>query len=134
MVRALCLAAERCQHGEVYNAGATQTYSVEDLIEVIRARVKVPFQIQQDEGLMRGCDEPVIAGDINKFQQCTGWRPEIELAETLNDMLDWWRHQLCAPPNCSCVARAESISTGISELGRLSPENRDAECLDHDKS
>jgi GDP-4-dehydro-6-deoxy-D-mannose reductase len=103
MVRALCLAAERCQYGEVYNVGATRTYSVEELIDAIRARVNVPFRTQQDQALMRGRDEAVIIGDITRFQHCTGWSPEIDLARTLQDMLDWWRRRLCScPPDPDC--------------------------------
>jgi len=41
---------------------------------------------------VRACDEPVIAGDVSKFQVCTGWAAEIELFQTVQDMLDWWRH------------------------------------------
>ena len=37
---------------------------------------------------------PVIAGDITKFQRCSGWSPEIELDRTLKDMFDWWRSRL----------------------------------------
>lgn len=103
MVRALRLSAEHCRHGEVYNVGATQTYSVVELIDVIGSLTKVPFQIEQDRELMRGCDEPVIAGNISKFQRCTGWHPEIDLTCTLQDMLNWWRSRLPAPPGSSSL-------------------------------
>jgi GDP-4-dehydro-6-deoxy-D-mannose reductase len=110
MVRGLWLAAERCRPGEVYNVGAKHIYSVEELIEAIRARAKTAFQVEQDPELMRGCDETVIAGDISKFQRSSGWEPEIDLDQTLQDMLDWWRKKLAnasergAP---SCVGGAE---------------------------
>jgi GDP-4-dehydro-6-deoxy-D-mannose reductase len=94
MARALWLAAGCSEAGEVYNVGANQIYSVQELIETIRTRVKTSFGIEQDPALMRGCDEPVIAGDISKFQRCSRWKPEIELVTTLQDMLDWWRNRL----------------------------------------
>jgi GDP-4-dehydro-6-deoxy-D-mannose reductase len=94
MARGLWLAAERCEPGEVYNVGANQIYSVQELIDAIRPLVKVTFEIEQDSALMRSCDEPVIAGDITKFQRCTGWKPEIELSGTIQEMLDWWRRKL----------------------------------------
>ena len=94
MARALWLSAERCEAGEVYNIGANQIYSVRELIETIRVHLKTSFSIQQDPALMRGCEEPVIAGDISKFQRCSEWRPEIELVTTLQDMIDWWRNRL----------------------------------------
>jgi len=31
--------------------------------------VKISFTVKQDPSLVRGCDEPVIAGDITKFQE-----------------------------------------------------------------
>ncbi len=94
MVQALCLAAELCEPGEVYNVGGNTIYSVEELIDAIRNSAAIPFEIQQDQALIRACDEPVIAGDITKFQRRTGWAPGIALSQTLQDMLDWWRLRL----------------------------------------
>ena len=116
MVRALRLAAERCQYGEVYNVAATRTYSVEEIIQTLRARVKVAFRIEQDRALMRRCDEPVIAGDITKFQHSTGWSPGIDLAGTLQDMLEWWRYRFRSCRNdreCSKQVPASSGATSV---------------------
>jgi len=101
MVRALWLSAERCEAGEVYNVGASQIYSVQELIDGIRAQVNVSFTIEQDPALLRSCDEPVIAGDTSKFQRCTGWKPEIGLTRTLGDMIDWWRARPSIKMTCS---------------------------------
>ena len=95
MVRGLWVASSgQCEPGEVYNVGTNQIYSVEEVIEAIRPRIKVPFTVAQERSLMRACDEPVIAGDITKFQARTGWKPEIGLDRTLDDMLNWWRNEL----------------------------------------
>lgn len=94
MVRALWLAAEYCQPGEVYNVGGVRTYSVQEVIDLIKARARTRFDIEQDPRLVRACDEPVIAGDISKFQHSSRWEPEIPLATTLDAMLDWWRERL----------------------------------------
>jgi GDP-4-dehydro-6-deoxy-D-mannose reductase len=107
MVRALWLSAERCQPGEVYNVGATQIYSVTEVIDIIRDRATTPFEIEQDSELMRACDEPVIAGDISKFQRCTGWAPQISLAATVEEMLHWWRQRLGNP---AVVAGSERLA------------------------
>jgi GDP-4-dehydro-6-deoxy-D-mannose reductase len=100
LVRGLWLAAEYCEAGEVYNLGGNGIYSIQEVIEAIRAQVKVPFSITQDPALMRDCDEAVIAGDIAKFQSCCGWTPEIDLARTVGDMLDWWRNRLASASIC----------------------------------
>jgi GDP-4-dehydro-6-deoxy-D-mannose reductase len=96
LVRGLWLSAECCEAGDVYNLGGDQVYSIQEVIEAIRPQVKVTFSVEQDPALMRDCDEAVIAGDIGKFRRCSGWTTEIELARTLQDMLDWWRDRLAS--------------------------------------
>jgi GDP-4-dehydro-6-deoxy-D-mannose reductase len=109
MVRALRLSAERCEVGEVYNVGASEIYSVQELIDTIRAQVSVGFSIERDPALLRSCDEPVIAGDTSKFRSCTAWKPEIDLTRTLGDMLDWWRSRLLTGlPSHLQIERASS--------------------------
>ncbi len=97
LVRGLWLSADCCEPGDVYNLGASQIYSIQQIIEAIQKEVKQPFVIQEDPLLVRGCDEPVIAGDMSKFQQCSGWQPEVSLSQTLQDMLRWWRKELSSP-------------------------------------
>jgi GDP-4-dehydro-6-deoxy-D-mannose reductase len=96
LVRGLWLSAERCGLGDVYNLGGNAIYSIQEVIDTIRTHVAVQFSVEQDQALVRGCDEPVIAGDITKFRRCSGWTMEIELAKTLRDMLDWWRGRLAS--------------------------------------
>jgi GDP-4-dehydro-6-deoxy-D-mannose reductase len=97
MVRALWLAGERCEHGEVYNVGGNQICSGQDIIDMIRTRSTLGFTVEQDPTLLRVCDEPVIAGDISKFRTCSGWAPEIPMIQTVQDTLDWWRARLQSP-------------------------------------
>jgi GDP-4-dehydro-6-deoxy-D-mannose reductase len=40
---------------------------------------------------MRPSDTPVIEADISKLAECTGWKAEIALEETLQDVLGEWR-------------------------------------------
>ncbi len=94
MVRGLWLAAEHCSPGQAYNLGGTAIHSGAELIEAIRLNVSKPFTVWQDPALVRTCDEPVIAGDIRKFQDCCPWRPEIGIAQTVSEMAGWWRSRL----------------------------------------
>jgi GDP-4-dehydro-6-deoxy-D-mannose reductase len=93
-VRALWLSAEHCKPGEVYNVGATEIYSVQQIVEIIRSKSSIHFELQQHPALVRAADELVIAGDISKFHACSSWTPEIRLSTTLSDMLAWWRYRL----------------------------------------
>jgi GDP-4-dehydro-6-deoxy-D-mannose reductase len=94
MVRGLWLAADHGTYGEVYNVGSSNIYSGLELVEAIRPLIKVSFTLEQAPTLLRTCDERVIAGDTTKFQDCTGWKPEIALSQTISDMVEWWRNRL----------------------------------------
>jgi len=94
LVRGLWLSAEFCEPGEVYNLGGNTIYSVQEVIDCIQRRLKTSFSVEQKRELQRGCDEKVIAGDTSKFRARTGWTPQIELEETIQDMLNWWRGAL----------------------------------------
>ncbi len=100
--------------GEVYNLGGDDVYSVQEVIEAIRVQVTVPFKVEQRPELMRSCDEPVTAGDNTKFRTCCSWEPQIRLAITLRDMLDWWRIQLVgavSPGSRQEVARIHHLGS-----------------------
>jgi len=94
LVRGLWLASERCVPGEAYNLGGENIYSVQELIDAIRARLNATFTIAQDAELIRSCDEPVIAGDMTKIRSCTGWSAQIDVMDTIGEMLNWWRRRL----------------------------------------
>ena len=100
LVRALDLAAVHGVPGEVYNVSAYQVYSVQELVDALRQKSGVPFTVRQDPALMRPSDEPVIAGNTEKFQAVTGWRQEVDLMKTIDEMLAWWRQR---PTGCSAV-------------------------------
>ena len=39
-------------------------------------------------GIVRSVDVPRLVGDASKLREATGWRPEIDLDQTLRDVLD----------------------------------------------
>jgi GDP-4-dehydro-6-deoxy-D-mannose reductase len=94
LVQGLWSSTDRCEVGEVYNLGGDDVYSVHEVVEAIRAQVSFPFEIEQRPELMRSCDEPITVGDNEKFRSGCAWAPKIALAETLRDMLEWWRTRL----------------------------------------
>jgi GDP-4-dehydro-6-deoxy-D-mannose reductase len=109
LVRGLWMSTECCTPGDVYNLGANLIYSIQEVIDIIRSLAKASFTIEQDPALLRPCDEPVIAGDVSKFQRCSGWAPEIPLTATLSDMMEWWRAKL-APTHSLALALSSLIT------------------------
>jgi nucleoside-diphosphate-sugar epimerase len=43
---------------------------------------------------MRPSDIPCSVADIHKLVEATGWQPEFDLRDTLEDMLNFWRETL----------------------------------------
>lgn len=125
MVRALWSSTECCQPGEVYNLGGVDIYSIQEVVDRLREQVTTRFDIEQDPALMRACEEPVIAGNISKFRERTGWAPVIPLSETLQDMLNWWRNRadLLMPKRGSLEAECGMPDT--STMGTFGWKERD---------
>ncbi len=106
LVQALWSSPARCEVGEVYNLGGDDVYSVREIVDLIRAQVTTSFKIEQQHELMRACDEPVTTGDNSKFRGRCPWEPRIRLAETLRDMLNWWRTELSVSHETASAQRA----------------------------
>ena len=60
--------------------------------EILR-QAKCEIRVETDPDRMRPSDVPVIAADIGRLFETTGWKPEIPLEQTIGDVLDYWRNR-----------------------------------------
>jgi GDP-4-dehydro-6-deoxy-D-mannose reductase len=91
MVRAYHLALIQGTPGEVYNIGCGHAVSIRLILDMLIGLSNVAVRIESDPTRMRPSDVPVIVCDPRRFQQQTGWRPEIALGRSLMDILNYWR-------------------------------------------
>ena len=91
VVRAYRLLAERGACGEAYNVCSGTSLSVLELAEALIARANRPMRLTADDELFRPVDVAEVKGDPSKLHATTGWRPEVKLGQTLDDLLDYWR-------------------------------------------
>ena len=49
------------------------------------------MRLAADGQLLRPVDVAEVRGDPSKLHDATGWRPEVPLEQTLDDLLDYWR-------------------------------------------
>ncbi len=94
LVKALLLLAEKGDPGEVYNISGAHVYSMTELVEMVKRKARVALEIEADPSLLRPTDEPVIFGDSSRLIGKTGWKQEIPLEQTIEDMLNYWRVKL----------------------------------------
>jgi len=91
VVRAYRLLAEKGEAGEVYNIASGTAVTIAEVANRLTELASVPVQIETDPALIRPVDVPVLLGDASRLVDATGWAPQVDLSETLVDVLAYWR-------------------------------------------
>jgi GDP-4-dehydro-6-deoxy-D-mannose reductase len=71
------------------NAAPTLRENVDLLLSLSRAK---DIRVEQDRSLVRPVEIPELRGSNEKIGREVGWRPSIEIRETLQNTLEDWRH------------------------------------------
>src|SRR5665213_2972195 len=91
VVRAYRLLATSGAAGEVYNVCSGVARQVEELFTILIGHSRVALEPREDPELFRPVDVPMLVGDNSRLVDLVGWQPEIDLAQTLIAVLDYWR-------------------------------------------
>ena len=94
VVRAYRLLAEKGLPGEIYNVGSGITYSAQEILDKMLSKAHCAIVTKQDPERMRPSETPVICCNRSKLTRDTGWQPQIEIDEIINDVLFEWREKL----------------------------------------
>ncbi len=104
VVRAYYLLLINGVKGETYNVCGGRGYSISDLIDRISKIIGLPITVEQDPKLIRPNDNKIIVGSNEKLKKELGWAQEIEINDTLRDMIDYW--ETAIGPEFSRVERS----------------------------
>jgi GDP-4-dehydro-6-deoxy-D-mannose reductase len=77
--------------GRPYNICSGRAYSVRELLDRLLALSRVHVRVEVQPSRLRPSDNPVIVGSHARLTADTGWRPEIPIEQTLEDLLTYWR-------------------------------------------
>jgi GDP-4-dehydro-6-deoxy-D-mannose reductase len=91
VVRGYRLLAERGAAGEVYNLGSGRGTRLADALETLTTQAQTPITVFVDPARVRPVDQPLLVADPSKLRAATGWEPRFPIAQTLADMLQYWR-------------------------------------------
>ena len=97
-VRAYQMLMTRGTPGRPYNVCSGAAHRIGDVLDALLALVKVPIAVRQDPARARPGDNPVLLGDPSRIARELGWSPRRPLAETLSDLLGYWRGVVAGAP------------------------------------
>lgn len=102
-VRDVCAAYAACLDradalppGQALNIASGIPRRVQDILDALLARARVPIAQRQDPARMRPSDTPLACGDAAMAARLLDWRPVIAWDTTLDDVLDFWRTEVAA--------------------------------------
>ena len=80
--------------GEVYQLCSGRAVSVGKIIEHLTKAVAGPIDVQIDSAKARTGESPAHWADPRKASSETGWEPQYDLQQTLNDLTAYWQARL----------------------------------------
>ena len=91
-VKAYDLLMQTFTPGEAYNVGGDTVHSMGEVLDMMLDMRGLAGKVEKrvDHTLVRPIDIPVQICNTEKCRKLTGWKPEIRLAKTLEDLLAYW--------------------------------------------
>jgi len=82
--------------GEYYNIGGTYSLEVGEVLNhlISISSIKSDLKIELDKSRLRPIDADLQIPNTKKFQDHTGWKPEISFEKTMSDLLNYWRKKI----------------------------------------
>ncbi len=93
IVRAYRLLLEKGEPHKVYNVCSGKARSGQEILDILMGYATKKPEIVVDKDKFRPSDFEIIYGDSEYLRSITGWQPQIELKQTLADVMDYWREQ-----------------------------------------
>ncbi len=91
IARAWRLAALHGRPGEAYNVCSGRPTPIRRILDILLEETDIKVEVRTDAELLRTGEIQSLYGNRALFSKTTGWQPEIELEQTLIDLLQWWR-------------------------------------------
>src|SRR3989344_8277676 len=93
IVRAYWLVLRRGKPGEVYNIAGDVTIPIGKILDILisLSHMASEIKVKTEPSLFRPVDSVSRVPSDNKFRKLTGWKPQVPLSKTLEDLLNYWR-------------------------------------------
>lgn len=91
VVRAYLMLLDSGQNGEIYNVCSSIERTPRQLLERLLALSGVRASVKSDENRMRASEQRRACGSYEKLRKHTSWKPEIDIDQSLSDILAYWQ-------------------------------------------
>ena len=85
---------EHGAQGEIYNLCSGNSYSINELLELLLGISKKRIKIEVDKDKLRVSDSPVLSCDNRLIKSKFNLKPKYSIERTLEDSLNFWRKKL----------------------------------------
>ncbi len=80
--------------GETYNVCSGKGYVLKDIISILGDKTGKAILHSADEKNFRPSENKIIVGSYEKLNKQTGWKPQISIEQSIDDMLKYWSANL----------------------------------------
>jgi GDP-4-dehydro-6-deoxy-D-mannose reductase len=94
VVRAYWAVVTQGELGQVYNVGSGQAFSARWLLDTLLTMTSTQVEVKIDSNRLRPSDVPLSVCDNRRLVEATGWQPQVDLRQSLHDLLDHWRREV----------------------------------------
>jgi len=94
VVRAYWEIIDKGKPNTVYNVCTGRSISIEEILNTLLHLSSHDISVEIDEKKLRSVEIPEVFGENLKLKRDTPWMPQIDIKETLKDVLDFWRSRL----------------------------------------
>jgi len=94
VVRAYWEIVTRGAPGTAYNVCRGSSLAVEEILHMLQKMSSRNINIEIDKAKLRPVDVPDFVGDNSRLKKDTSWAPRIDMSQSLQDVLDFWRVKL----------------------------------------
>jgi GDP-mannose 4,6-dehydratase len=84
--------------GAVYNIGSNHSCRVGEILDALTSLSCAKMTVERDPARMRPVDADLQVPDCTRFKAHTGWAPAIPFAQTMADLLAYWRARVATGP------------------------------------
>jgi GDP-4-dehydro-6-deoxy-D-mannose reductase len=80
--------------GEAYNICSGTETQIQEILDRLLAVARTPIAVRFDSSRARLAEQRRVIGSYQKLNSATGWKPSVDLANTLQQVIDHWRTSL----------------------------------------